>query len=1194
MEASLASTRVHCLLLFGDGPFQLPECHLYLSSLWTLVRPLYSSAAAAKCASPSWAQRLANYWKRLEFAKESSMEGGIVHIKALGQHMIIVNDGDAAVKMLNKKSNIYSDRPVQMMAGELIGWKNSIPLTPYGDRLRTYRSMLHRVIGTRNKILAFHDRIEVGAYGALRRLLSQKPESLVNTLRKTSGSIILNISIGYHVEEDSDPFVHLVDVAVGDFSKAIEPGVWLVDIIPAIKYIPAWFPGASFKKVAANWAESLMAMVTQPYDFVKRQMADNTAAPSFMLEHLEGRDVSPDEEDLIKWAAVGLYAGGTDTIASSMCSFFLAMTLYPEVQKLAQQEIDSVVGNDRLPTLDDRLPYVEALVSEVLRWAPVAPLGKCFMILGLTKIQKPSIRNGLWRQTEVPQSKIQDCTALALADVLFRPPSICPGMHLVDASLFLQCATILAVFNITKAVENGVVIEPAVEYTSGSISHPKPFKCSVKPRSAKAEELIVSSQPVDFDDPSMCTIPKCPSRTPPFDREYVLIASAPYSPDQSAAPTDILPYGSHPMSAALNASLAPNRGNMYPFSSTAFAIALMSSPMFHSSNINIFGRIGLNVSSGIHARQGKDENLSRSHLLSRFQYFSETLAVRGGDSATWAIPTGPSNTLIYQPIATRKLIAPILQSERYSSVLATMDGCLRHGHVLILNTMIHVKLLDVILLALGSWFVRRIIVQRRKAPLPPGPKGWPFIGNFMSLPRNRRWETFAEWEMKWGSIIHISAFGKHLIVVNNGKTAVEMLNKKSNIYSDRPAFVMVGELVGWNNSITLSPYGDRLRKSRAMVQRVIGSRVDVKEYHSYIEAEAYRALRRLLVKPEALVETLRKTSGAIILRISYGYCTLEDDDPLVNLADVTITQFSEAGEVGKWLVDIIPAMKYIPAWFPGAAFKKNAAQWKKNVIEMVTRPYDLVKYRMADNTALPSFTSNLLEGREVTPEQEDLIKWAAVSLYGGGADTVVSAMSTFFLAMTLYPEVQQRAQLEIDSVVGNDRLPTLDDHLPYVEAIVSEVLRWGTVVPLGVVHRLMQDDIQDGFLIPQGSTIIPNIWKMLHDPQTYTNPETFNPQRFLESDGVPAEQDPRLYCFGFGRRICPGMHLVNASLPLQCATMLAVFNITKAISENGIIVEPIAEFTDGVISHPKPFKCSVNPRSANAEALIMLSQPADF
>ncbi|THH03763.1 hypothetical protein EW146_g10348 [Bondarzewia mesenterica] len=352
--------------------------------------------------------------------------------------------------------------------------------------------------------------------------------------------------------------------------------------------------------------------------------------------------------------------------------------------------------------------------------------------------------------------------------------------------------------------------------------------------------------------------------------------------------------------------------------------------------------------------------------------------------------------------------------------------------------MIHVKLLDVILLALGSWFVRRIIVQRRKAPLPPGPQGWPLIGNFMSLPRNRRWETFAEWEMKWGSIIHISAFGKHLIVVNNGKTAVEMLNKKSNIYSDRPAFVMVGELVGWNNSITLSPYGDRLRKSRAMVQRVIGSRVDVKEYHSYIEAEA--------------------TSGAIILRISYGYCTLEDDDPLVNLADVTITQFSEAGEVGKWLVDITPAMKYIPAWFPGAAFKKNAAQWKKNVIEMVTRPYDLVKYRMADNTALPSFTSNLLEGREVTPEQEDLIKWAAVSLYGGGADTVVSAMSTFFLAMTLYPEVQQRAQLEIDSVVGNDRLPTLDDHLPYVEAIVSEVLRWGTVVPLGIRTFLTSED----------------------------------------------------------------------------------------------------------------------------------------
>ncbi|THH14867.1 hypothetical protein EW146_g5517 [Bondarzewia mesenterica] len=401
-----------------------------------------------------------------------------------------------------------------------------------------------------------------------------------------------------------------------------------------------------------------------------------------------------------------------------------------------------------------------------------------------------------------------------------------------------------------------------------------------------------------------------------------------------------------------------------------------------------------------------------------------------------------------------------------------------------------------------------------------------YFSNVMDLPKEQQWKTFAEWGNKWGGLVHVSTFGRHVIVINDGETAVKMLNKKSNIYSDRPMHVMAGELVGWNNSITLAPYGDRLRKLRSLVHRAIGTRTNLVAFHGHIQAESYRSLQRLLHKPEALVETLRKTSGAIILSIFYGYHIQEDDDPLVHVADATMEGFSKSTEPGAWLVDIIPV----------------------------------------EGTASPSFTLDLLQGREITPEEEELIKVAAGSMYGGGADTIVSAMQTFFLAMTLFPEVLQRGHLEIGSVVGNDRLPTLDDHLPYVEALVSEVLRWGPVAPLGFVHRVTEDDVQDGYLIPKGSTVLQNIWKMLHDPRTYKNPETFNPQRFLETNGRPAEQDPRLYCFGFGRRICPGMPFADASLFLQFATVLAVFNITKAVSKEGVVIEPVVEFTSGTVS----------------------------
>ena len=91
-------------------------------------------------------------------------------------------------------------------------------------------------------------------------------------------------------------------------------------------------------------------------------------------------------------------------------------------------------------------------------------------------------------------------------------------------------------------------------------------------------------------------------------------------------------------------------------------------------------------------------------------------------------------------------------------------------------------------------------------------------------------------------------------------------------------------------------------------------------------------------------------------------------------------------------------------------------------------------------------------------------------------------MSSFLLAMTAYPEVQRKCQVELDAVVGNDRLPTFEDRdqLPYLSAMLKEVIRWGPTAPLGVPHCIEQDDVHDGYFVPKGSIIIANIWYALY------------------------------------------------------------------------------------------------------------------
>lgn len=83
-----------------------------------------------------------------------------------------------------------------------------------------------------------------------------------------------------------------------------------------------------------------------------------------------------------------------------------------------------------------------------------------------------------------------------------------------------------------------------------------------------------------------------------------------------------------------------------------------------------------------------------------------------------------------------------------------------------------------------------------------------------------------------------------------------------------------------------------------------------------------------------------------------------------------------------------------------------------------------------------------------------------------------------FLAMVMYPDAQKKAQQELDAVIGPDRLPEFSDRdsLPYLNAVVKEIIRWHTVVPLGVSHCVTEEDEYKGYRIPAGTILVPNAW----------------------------------------------------------------------------------------------------------------------
>ena len=190
----------------------------------------------------------------------------------------------------------------------------------------------------------------------------------------------------------------------------------------------------------------------------------------------------------------------------------------------------------------------------------------------------------------------------------------------------------------------------------------------------------------------------------------------------------------------------------------------------------------------------------------------------------------------------------------------------------------------------------------------------------------------------------------------------------------------------------------------------------------------------------------------------------------------------------------------------------------------------------------------------------------------GGADTTSSMMAWWTLAMLAYPETQARAQAEIDAVVGRARLPTFTDypHLPYVRAMVKEVLRWRPVAPLAAPHKSTEDDWYEGMFIPKGTICIPNLWHMNRDPEVYgQNTEDFDPTRYLDATGEMAPGESHIreeghFSYGFGRRICVGRHMADNSLFINIAVLLWAVKIEREVDASGQLL-PLD--VDGFVDH---------------------------
>ncbi|CCA71481.1 hypothetical protein PIIN_05418 [Serendipita indica DSM 11827] len=467
----------------------------------------------------------------------------------------------------------------------------------------------------------------------------------------------------------------------------------------------------------------------------------------------------------------------------------------------------------------------------------------------------------------------------------------------------------------------------------------------------------------------------------------------------------------------------------------------------------------------------------------------------------------------------------------------------------------HTWAAGVVIAGLVTWYLasntNEAKARRAGAVLGPGPKRALLVGNLFNFPKGRWYEAFTQWAHEYGDLVYIDVAGLPMVILNSLEAIHELTDKRMNIHSNRPNPTLVCDIMGYSFFLPFLQPDKDFTEQRRLFQKAIGPRV-VHEYDSFVQQGCSELLQRLDGFSGEPLKALVKTVGDVLTRMAYGEYFFVHHGQEAIQKNVQGLELLSSASAKLWLVDVIPALRYIPAWFPGATFKRVGNQGRIYADAIRYWSFDQVKAALSAGITDESITSKYLDEGGIS---ESTVRDAMSAMYGAGVDTTTSTLAHFLFCITLYPNWQKRIQGEMDRVLGRGNTPTIDDipKLTMLNAFVRETLRWLPVAPLGLPHPSLLH------------TYSPIPGFVLRDPRIWgKDSEDFNPNRFLPEHNPSVDELPDVWSipFGFGRRICPGRHLAQRTLLFYAAAMLSSYEVLPYEEEH---LMPNWPFEDAVI-----------------------------
>ncbi|XVE68617.1 hypothetical protein DITRI_Ditri09bG0082800 [Diplodiscus trichospermus] len=453
------------------------------------------------------------------------------------------------------------------------------------------------------------------------------------------------------------------------------------------------------------------------------------------------------------------------------------------------------------------------------------------------------------------------------------------------------------------------------------------------------------------------------------------------------------------------------------------------------------------------------------------------------------------------------------------------------------------------------FFLSRKTESKRRPNLPPGPPGWPVVGNLFQAARSGKpfYEYVDDLRKKYGPIFTLRMGTRTMIILSDAKLCHEALIEKGALFASRPRENPTRNIFSCNKfTVNAAVYGPVWRSLRRNVVQNMLSSSRIKEFRSTREQAMDKLIDRLRAEAAAnngVVSVLKNVRFAVFC-ILLGMCFgIEMDEETIQKMD----------QVMKAVLITLDARidDYLPILSPFfSKQRKQALQVRKEQVDFIV-PF-IEKRREAllkpgsDKSAMSfSYLDTLfdlkVEGRKSAALNSELVSLCSEFL-NGGTDTTATALEWGIARLIENPDIQSKLYDEIKCTVGDKKVDESDvENMKYLQAVVKELLRRHPPTYFSLTHAATEPATLGEFDIPTDANLEIFVLGISLDPKIWSNPEKFDPDRFYsgkEDADITGVTEVKMMPFGVGRRICPGLGMATVHVHLMLARMVQEFEWT--------------------------------------------------